>query len=185
MNITHTIKFLLASLVALFAFDASAQYSLGVSGGMIDQHLFNSYYGGDLHGKYALNEAVRVGVSVGYYQNAPSTIYDLSTGKTEKFISKVIPITVSGEYLFLKNKFRPYVGAQAGLMTTAAVFGSHRGSFNYVCIAPVFGLEYRIARNIGINANLKYNLAMRKDSFSGDFETWKTLQPGIGAVYHF
>ena len=82
------------------------------------QPVFESSLGGELSAKYLLTDAFRVGINLGYYRlNEHNFIVQNGKGNI-KVVSNSIPVSVSvsGEFLFLNNKFRSYIGAHISLL---------------------------------------------------------------------
>lgn len=166
--------------LSLVSFNSMAQISLGAGLGLLKSTEDNSesLFGGELYFKYDLTDAFRAGVNLGYYQTS-----DKIAGT--KFTSSLVPVSVSGEYLFLDDKFRPYVGVHLGVLRAGFKAGnsSNSNSTSYFSLAPVAGAEYTISDQLGINVNIKYGFAFYKNDFTGDIENFSTFSPNIGVFY--
>ena len=135
-------------------------------------------FGGELYFKYDVTETIRAGVNLGYYQTSD----DFGTIKTT---SSLMPISVLGEYLFLEDKFRPYVGLHVGLLRAGFKAGNSSTSDSYFSLAPVAGIEYGITDALGINANFKYGFAFYENGLTGETENYSTVSPNVGVFYRF
>ena len=139
----------------------------------------SSFLGGEIYVKREVTEAVRMGVSIGFYNNT-----EVSNGYT--FRTNSIPISIGGEYLFLKDKFRPYIGMNAGLLgftNNSPIWGN--SSRFQLAITPLIGAEYTFNEQLGLNFNFKYILTFydNTSTTSSGFPSW--VSPNLGVVYHF
>ncbi|MCJ8290582.1 MAG: outer membrane beta-barrel protein [Crocinitomicaceae bacterium] len=164
--------------LSLISFNSMAQMSIGLGGGLLKSTEDNaeSLLGGELTFKYGVTDEIRVGANLGYYQTSEEI---LST----KFTSSLVPISVSGEYMFLEDKFRPYVGLHLGLLKAGFKVGDSKASDSYFSLAPVIGVDYEVSDQLGINFNFKYGFAFYKNDFTDEMESFSTISPNIGVYY--
>jgi len=151
------IKFLFVGLVFIFGLNQSrAQISIGgdFSGirSMTDGAEF--MFGGALNARYGITDNFQVGLNLGFYQKSFGKIF----GQSLK--SRIIPVTLSAEYIFLTDNVRPYAGLDLGLYTFGAKFGSSSSSESRLGLAPVAGMQYNINDNLFLNSSFKYHLIL-------------------------
>lgn len=166
--------------IALFSIQATAQVSGGLGGGLLRSTEDNaeSMLGFELYVKYDVTDAFRAGINFGYYQKTDEVF-----GVT--FRSSLVPISITGEYVFLENNFRPYVGLQLGVLQAGFKSGNTKTSDSYFAFAPVVGADYHINDQIGLNFNFKYGFAFYKNDLTDELDNFKTISPNIGIFYKF
>lgn len=161
---------------------ASAQLSVGVNAGILST-TGNSpnnvnYPGFTIYGKYGINENIRAGLSISTF--CKKTTYP-GGPITPTFIvtNRISPITLTGEYLFLTDAFRPYAGLNLGLYTNRVNInpGSNSKETGFG-IAPVIGADYKFNENLFINLNFRYHLVLEDP-------TSKLFSSEIGIGYQF
>lgn len=170
---------ILVLTATMISFQSLSQFSVGLGVGVLKSTEDNSdvLFGGELAGKYDFSESFRVGLNLGWYQTTEEFF-------GTKFKSSLAPISISGEYLFLEEKFRPYVGVHLGLLRVGFKSGNSSNSDSYFSLAPVAGIEYQVSDNIGINANFKYGFAFYKNDFTDEIDNYSTISPNLGITYH-
>lgn len=166
--------------LSLVSFNSIAQMSIGLDGGLLKSTEDNaeSLLGGELTFKYDVTDVFRVGANLGYYQTSDEVL-------SIKFTSSLVPVSISGEYLFLEEKFRPYAGLHLGLLKVGAKVGDSKTSDSYFSLAPVIGVDYEVSDQLGINFNFKYGFAFYKNDFTDEMESFSTISPNIGVYYKF
>ncbi len=175
MKRVYSILIVCLSLVSL---NSTAQISVGINGGLIKSTEDNaeSLFGGELSLKYDVSDQVRAGLNLGFYQKTDELV-------GVKYGSSLLPISISGEYLFLEDKFRPYGGLHIGVMRAGVKIGNSKSSESYFSLAPVVGVDYQVTDNIGVNFNFKYGFAFYKNDFTDELENFSTISPNIGLFY--
>ena len=176
-------KQLASYLVLVFlslSMNSIAQTLLGAGLGVLipTQENKGLYYGGEIYTKREVTDAVRMGVSIGFYNNT-EVVYGYT------FRTNRIPISVGGEYVFLKNDFRPYIGMNAGLLGTtnnSPIWGNT--SRFQLAITPLIGADYAFNEHFGLNLNIKYIVTFYDNTTptGSSFPTW--FSPNLGVVYH-
>ena len=162
------------------SFNSMAQMSVGLGGGLLKSTEENAegLFGGELNFKYDVNDNIRAGVNLGFYQKTEEVL-------GLKYGSSTMPISVLVEYLFLDGKFRPYAGLHLGAMRIGAKVGNSSSSETYFALAPVLGADYEVTDNIGVNFNFKYGVAFYKNELLDELENFSTFSPNIGVFYRF
>ena len=155
------IKLFFVGLVFVFGLNHSnAQLSIGadLSGirSMTDGAEF--MFGGMINARYGITDNIQLGLNLGFYQKSLGEIF----GQSLK--SRIIPITLSGEYFLLTDNARPYVGLDLGLYTFGAKFESSSSSESRFGLAPVAGFQYGINDNLYLNTNIKYHLILESNT---------------------
>lgn len=164
--------------MSILSFQGLAQLSIGAGVGLLKTTEENSeaHFGGELALKYDLSDAFRIGVNLGFYQDAQEVF-------GTKFKSSLAPISVLGEYQFLDGKFKPYAGLHLGLMRAGYKVGNSSDSESYFSIAPVLGAGYEVTDNIGINLNFKYAISFYKNDFTDEIDNFSSISPNLGVFY--
>lgn len=164
--------------LTIFSFQAAAQIAIGLGGGILKSTEDNTdaLLGGELYVKYDVTDQIRAGINFGYYSETDKI------GET-KFVSSLVPISIAGEYVFLEDKFRPYIGVHLGLLRAGFKAGSTNVSDAYFSLAPVAGVDYQLTDNIGLNLNFKYGFAFYKNDFTDEIDNFSTISPNIGVFY--
>lgn len=161
---------------------ASAQLSVGLNAGMLST-TGNSpnnvnYPGFSIYGKYGINNKIRVGLSISTFSK--KTTYaagPFTPGYT--VTNRISPITLTGEYLFLTDAFRPYAGLNIGLYTSRVNVNPGNSSRDSgFGIAPVIGADYKFNENLFVNLNFRYHLVFENP-------TSKLFSSEIGIGYQF
>lgn len=161
---------------------ASAQISVGLNAGMLfitGNSPYNlNYPGFTIYGKYGINENIRAGLSISTFSE--KTTYALGPFNTVfEVTDRISPITLTGEYLFLTDAFRPYAGLNMGLYTNRVnVNPGNNSSETGFGMAPVIGADYKFNENLFINLNFRYHLVF-------DNPTNKLFSSEIGIGYQF
>lgn len=171
-------------LLSLMYSSASfAQISVGLSGSMAfpngdmaskDKMDVKSGYGVHLHGRYALNDNLAIGLNVGYYS---FTINDVSAGTNASLTTASIymmPVSLCAEYAFLTDDFKPYAGIDIGMINNSAkasgdVSGNTyelTGSKSGLYFAPVIGFNYAVSDAFDLNFHAKYNYGLTSGSMN-------------------
>ncbi len=163
----------------LFSGNAYSQISIGAGVGILNQIIedveTDAHFGGEIYAKFEVSDAFRVGASLGFY-NKTTDVFGF------KVSTKFIPVSVSGEYLFLDGNLRPYVGVHLGTMLVASRVDSEEDSEGYFNVSPVAGIEFNINDNLGLNLNVKYGVTFLENGF-GENDTFTTLSPNVGFFY--
>ena len=125
------------------------------------------------------SDAVRMGVTVGFYTRSGINI----AGNKERF--NALPIIASGEFVFLKNNFRPFIGFGAGLM--GSMFTNLFGfQFNLQpVVTPQVGLDYHLNEKFGVNVNFKYHIIFYRDESTSGPDFFSMMSPNVGVYYRF
>lgn len=107
--------------------------------------------GGALHGRYWLQDNLRIGLNFGFYSWSES---DASLN--------IIPISGSVEYVLALNQLNAFAGADLGAYIISAKadtgFGDFGASSTKLGLAPTIGVEYPLNDKLTLHSNLKYNL---------------------------
>ncbi|MFK7786864.1 MAG: outer membrane beta-barrel protein [Crocinitomicaceae bacterium] len=185
MQLIKSFRLLLILALAQVSFYSSAQLSVGLDAGIVKRSLFQPYYGGELSVNYSVSDIVRIGVHSGFYHQQSNSITNISTGETFRTSSKLIPVSLSSEFVLPLGKFKPYLGAHVGMLREVFGIGDFKGSTTYFNLSPVVGLDYQISSNIGLNANFKYGLAFGENQFDHGREPFETFSPNLGVRYTF
>lgn len=161
---------------------ASAQISMGLNAGMLTTTGNNpnnvNYPGFTIYGKYGINENIRAGISISTFSKKTSYAGGPFT-PAYTITSRISPITLTGEYLFLTDAFRPYAGLNMGLYTNRVnVNPGNNSSETGFGIAPVIGADYKFNENLFINLNFRYHLVFEDP-------TSKLFSSEIGIGYQF
>lgn len=178
----RTLKWLVIVVLTQISSITYAQFAVGVNLGLVKPEGKIFFWGGELSGHFNLSDNFRVGVSAGYHKNIPAWMADKETGVVQKVWSTAKPITLSGEYFFLRKKVRPYVGLHAGVLTLGNRYSNYRMNRFYTYVSPILGLEYKFTRKLSASLKLKYGVGLSKYN---DPTRLKTFTAGIGLVHHF
>lgn len=135
----------------------------------------DAQFGIEIYCKFKVSEAFLVGVNLGFYNKTYN-------GFGFKVSTRFIPVSVSGEYLFLDGNLRPYIGVHLGTMLLASKFDGEGGSNGYFNVAPVAGVEFNVNDNVDLNLNVKYGITFYEDGL-GENDTFATLSPNVGFFY--
>jgi len=124
-------------------------------------------FGGEFNAKYLVNGNIGIGLGVGYYTFGLKDIYEHGhpLHNSLKGNYSIIPIVGKFSYAFGPFTLKPYLGADLGLYIYGlnheypAEWGGLKslGSDNIFGFAPVFGFEYSISENFGLDINTKCN----------------------------
>lgn len=175
--------------LGIFAASAAAyaQIGIGISGGMNvpmgdfgdkDKGGFKSGFGVGIHGTYALNDNMKVGLNTGYFSftNASSDLITL----------RIIPVEATFQYYFATDAFKPYAGLGAGMyLCQAALDGKTDGidAVNKFGINPHVGAAYAINDNMDLFGQVGYNMIFSKDDAKGTVD-FSSLKINIGVMYN-
>ena len=186
---------LVAGLIIATA--ANAQINVGAnflmglpSGAWNEDNFVSTAFGGGIEGNYFVSDNISVGLEVGF----------LSFGTDiEESTFSAIPISLKGEYYFLDDNFRPFVGLGIGYYmvsnkTTIPALPPFlpepteiNFTLNGLGISPRVGAVYQVSDLIGIVLNVNYNLLFGQ-TVGGDGEgdvdnatNW--IGVGIGARF--
>jgi outer membrane protein W len=150
----------LFGLVAGIAFAATVSAQINVGANFLvglpsgdwhkagDESIINTAFGGGIEGNYFVTEDIAVGLEVGYLAFGEKD--DLGLTFT------AIPITIKGEYYFLDDEFRPFVGLGIGYylmnskLEVGEPFDDVEATLNGVGISPRIGAVYPASDLIGI-----------------------------------
>lgn len=154
---------ILASLIAA-SFVSHAQYKVGVFGSVTgtpsdladaENLKFGNGVGGGISVRKEFTENIFIGGNLSFVSiNNSLTVGDVSAW--------MLPLAAAGEYYFMTDKIKPYVGLEAGyglfhfaydIMGTSDAT-TDRG----VYIAPNVGVAYGITDGIDLTLNAKYAL---------------------------
>ena len=188
---THNMKLIgnlkIIALLALVqvSFHSSAQVSVGLNAGIVKQSFFSPFYGGELSVNYSINDVVRLGANTGFYHHQSNVIVNLTTDEVLRSTSRLIPVTVSSEFVLTKKKLKPYVGAHVGLLYQSYGTGEFKGSRSHLLLSPVVGLDYQVTPSIGINANFKYSWALSNDATFNGLNNFRMYSPTVGVRHSF
>lgn len=135
-----------------------------------------SQFGLNLMGRYEVSNEVNIGANIGYFQNSNSqSVF----GTTFKSVAFSVPISITAEYLFSNNDFRPYASADLGLFTFGARVNGNSSSSSYLTLAPGAGGRYAINRNLSLDFSLRYNLVFISNNTTGFLAT------NVGVLFAF
>ncbi|MES2558616.1 MAG: outer membrane beta-barrel protein [Bacteroidota bacterium] len=166
-------------LLALGAgINANAQISVGVTGGvgipmgdMGDDAKggIKTGFGGELQGRYHLNDNMAVGLSLGYYSWGTVEIPGFTTSFT------TMPIMGGFDYYFSTDDFKPFAGIELGYTTWSSevsgeIFGipfEASSSGGGLALAPVIGASYAINDQLDVFGRAKYFYGMTEDTGTG------------------
>ncbi len=151
-------------------------------------------FGGGLQGRYMINENFHAGIGLGYYTfTGPEA--DLSGLGGPKITSNytVMPITLSADYYFLTDDFKPFATIDLGMYRFGTKVESSAYTSSGVAIPAAsadtsetkfgfgFGLgaAYALADNFDLLGSIKYN------SFSASSGTvgWIGINVGIAMKF--
>lgn len=134
--------------------------------------------GGGIEANYWFNDAFSAGLEVGFISFGENEIDD--EGLIFHTSGQFIPIIVKGDYHFLDDAFRPFVGLGIGYGVVSREWtikeedflldGDFTSSWNQsgVIISPRAGALYQVSDIIAINLSIQYNLMMNE--VDGDLE---------------
>lgn len=166
-------------LLALCSTVSYAQMSGGIGLGLLTpmgQNSGDSQFGLNLMGRYEISDEISVGATIGYYQKSnKQTIF----GTTYKSSIFTLPVSLTAQYLFMKNDFRPYLSGDLGLFTLGARFNGGSSSSSYLSFAPGAGARYSINKELSLDFSLKYNIVFISNNNTG------LLGANIGVLYAF
>lgn len=164
-------KILFCFLLLFLVLNSNAQFSVGANlGGMkiLRAGFDGLLFGGNIVGKYKLNEKINVGINIGY--------------STKSYYGErlfIQPITGLFEYNFSSNKLSPYAGADIGLYRYGYNYSGYTYAESYFGFAFCGGINYSISEKLKLNSNLKFNYIV------SSWESIPTLGINIGVLYHF
>lgn len=169
---------ILVVALVLLSFQSVAQIAVGVNLGINKSTEENSeaLFGGELNVKYDFTDNVRGGANLGFYQKSDEVF-------GVKFRSSLVPFSVFGEYLFLEDGFRPYVGLHLGALRAGFKSGNTNSSQSYFSLTPTVGADYMVTDQIGINANIKFGVAFYKNDFTDELDNFSTFSPNVGVFF--
>ena len=161
-------KIIISGLLVASSLFATAQIKVGVQAGFITtpsdlktglvSESFGPGLGAGITVRKALTDNISVGANLGFYKiGSPS---DLPSGF--EVSAWVLPLAVAGEYYFMTEGFKPFVGAEIG--TAFAHFGfdfagmSESATERGMYIAPVAGFAYGLTDAIDFTFSAKYAL---------------------------
>ena len=178
-----TIKPTLLAIMLLFIGtinQSQAQISLGLNLGVgiptgdmadVSKGGLSTGFGGELQGRYHVNDNFAFGLNIGYYNWGISAT--VPTGLTFKFTT--LPVMGVVDFYLKRDGFRPFTGVELGYCNwTATVSGSiaslpvdisNTGSG--IAFAPFFGGAYPISDNLDLFGKLKYFFAVTENSSNG------------------
>lgn len=169
--------------IVFLAFTGNTQLSATLNGGtlLLSDWDEEAFLGFNLEGKYDINENMRAGIALGFY--------NWSEGEDGfKLGLNIIPVAASFEYKVLTGNFRPYAGINLGLNRTSVYVKfdgeSEREAENDLSFAPVVGAEYWISDNLGINFNAKYHYILNGDA-DMEIDNLTAFALNLGIVYSF
>lgn len=136
----------------------------------------DSQFGLNLMGRYEVSNEINIGANIGYFQNSHSQSV---LGNTFKTVAFSVPISITAEYLFSNNDFRPYASADLGLFTFGARINGNSSSSSYLTLAPGAGGRYAINRDLSLDFSLRYNLVFISNKTSGFLAT------NVGVLFAF
>jgi outer membrane protein W len=166
-------------MLALCSTVAFGQMSIGGGLGLLTpmgQNSGSNQFGLNLMGRYEINDDLQIGANIGYYQKSTSQTILGTTFKSSVFS---LPISLTAQYLFLNNDFRPYISADLGLFSMGARFNGASSSSSYLSIAPGAGARYAINKELSLDFSVKYNILFISNNTSG------ILATNIGILYAF
>lgn len=99
---------------------------------------------------YAVNDNLRIGAAVDYYQ-FKAGIFGINLFGIK---STIMPLTGTVQYMFPGENIRPYIGFEAG--TSIVSINKVDINRNYFSMAPAVGVLYNINERIDFFANAKY-----------------------------
>lgn len=178
------IKILFLVLMGFVALNTQAQFKVGLTVGpqipMGDfGDAYNIGFGGNVVGKYMLNDNMAIGLNIGY-NSFGSDVDGVS--------SSMMPITALYEYHFGENEFKPYIGADLGLYNYSwkmeidmPFVGKTKidDSKMYFGFAPTAGVLYGLSDKFGLCGNVKYHIITTEGSSSS------FLGINVGGIFSF
>lgn len=202
--------FALAAIVMLtlgVSKNANSQISVGLTGGVgLPMGEFGDKakgaaetgFGGGIQGRYAINDNIHAGIGLGYYMfKGPE--FDLSALGGPKFTSSysIMPITLSGEYYFMTDGFKPFATIDLGMYG----WGSKVESSAYTVSGVNFpatttekketkfgfgigaGAAYGLSDNLDIMGSLKYNSFSATSGTSTISISWIGINVGVAMKF--
>jgi len=118
----------------------------------------NPGLGYGLETTYAVNDNLRIGAAIDYYQ-FKAGIFGINLFGIK---STIMPLTGTVQYLFPGERIRPYVGLEAG--TSIVSVNKIDINRNYFSMAPAVGVIYNINDRIDFFANAKYQTVFLKET---------------------
>ena len=147
----------------------------------------NTGFGGGVEGLYFFNDDLAAGLEINFLS------FGLETSGIAGADGSItqLPITVKGEYYFMDDAFRPFVGLGLGYYagktkTTVTIpfFGTQTVEANTsgLGLSPRVGAVYQVSDLIGLVLNIQYNLLLTQsvDGTSADSKL-NFVGVGIGA----
>jgi outer membrane protein W len=191
-------KIALFAVAALLAVGASAQIKVNVSGGLFKPtgdfgDVAKMGFGGNVGGKYMLNEKMAVGASVGYYVASGSDdvidLYKFLSGSNDVKVNfTIIPIVGNFSYYFMTDGFKPYAGLDLGFYSAKGKLEIDGTDYTKEAglegetklgLAPVVGFEYAFSDKLALDVNAKYNYIMTEEDATTAFGL------NVGVVFAF
>jgi outer membrane protein W len=130
--------------------------------------------GGGIEANYWFNDAFSAGLEVGFISFGENEINDEELRLNSK--GQAIPIIVKGEYHFLEDAIRPFIGLGVGYGIVSREinipdFLDAKISWNQngLIVSPRAGLLFQVSDIIALNLNVQYNIMA--NSVDGDLET--------------
>lgn len=164
--------------------NSKAQLSAGLSGGiglpmgdMGDKAKggLATGFGGEIQGRYMLDDYMAVGLNVGFYNWGISAT--VPSGVTLTFTT--MPIVGTFEYYFADDGFKPFAGVELGYTTWSAkaegsvtvsgvtVNMSSSNSGGGLAFAPCVGAAFGLSDAVDVFAKAKYMYGMTEDTGKG------------------
>lgn len=153
---------IICTVLATYSFSI-AQFSLGVSGapafplGNFDK-VANTGFGFNADAKYAVNENILIGASIGYNQFGANPAGFNLNNIFNNIDFTIVPILASVDYLLATEDFKPYLGVDIGLYNASVDLGVFELSEASFGLAPKLGFIYAINDQLDFNADIKYHL---------------------------
>lgn len=183
---------IICTVLTTYSF-SNAQFSLGISGSPAFPlgnfgNVANTGFGFNADAKYAVNENILVGASIGYNQFGASLAGFNLNNVFNNIDFTIVPILASVDYLLATEDFKPYIGVDAGVYNASldlGIFDVSQASFG---LAPKLGFMYAINDQLDFNADIKYHLIYADFSVLGvdvvDNITYLPINLGIRVKFN-
>jgi hypothetical protein len=173
-------KFIFLFLFSMQVNLVNAQFKLETSIGLCfpkihyKNHLLSNYSSGfcfSISANYFVKQRINLGINSGYLKFGGREGIDVRRN--------IIPLTLSGDILFLNGKLKPFVGLNTGVFFIEQK--SHLPFANYSTtsfgLAPEAGLLIKLSEKLDLNLRVKYQWIFEK------YFSMKFLNPTAGLLF--
>lgn len=170
----------ITSIMFAFTNKGQAQTQIGFSAGQTTP--FGDFgdavdlgFGGGIHFKNFLSDKFALGFNAGYYSFA---------GKDEGPSFGIIPLSLSAEYYFKTEGFKPYVSLEPTVYLFDNEFQNGIKTSD-LGLAPGVGFSYGLSDLIDLNVNAEYNIVFTTNKGIGADNSVSYLGINVGLLFSF